>query len=178
MITSHQVLQDTPLLHLAYLEFKAPFPSSETFQLPRQGRSWIWRVDFFDSQGDGVNDDLYIRGWHLKPPHLGELVNNPVTGHGYVRVDLLDLGPQFSRNAHNRHFDTLSSAIRSAPANGRRLWLRFQHTSSSKTVPDIPDLPDTGILVPPTHGVTFGGFSLPSKRKRTRTSRSGRRKRR
>ena len=166
MIISHQVLQDTSQQHLAYLDFRAPFQLDESFQLPRKGRFWIWRVDFFDSQHDGVHDDVYIRGWHLKPPHLGEATNNVVTGHGYIRVDALDLGPHFSRNGHNKHFDTLSSAIRAAPASGRRLWIFLEHSKTARGTPGIPDIPDGGIVVPPTGGVVGGGFRPPGARAR------------
>ena len=56
---------DTPLQHVGYLDFRPPYSGPDQYLLPRTGHQWYWEVTLSDHQGDGVFDDVYIRGWHI-----------------------------------------------------------------------------------------------------------------
>ena len=174
MIIASRSLFDTPTQHIAYIDFTAPFQASESRQ---GGQAWQWRVDFIDGQGDGVHDDIFIRALHVRVPHIGE-TRNMVPGHGYVRVNSRDVGPQFSVGSHSSHFDWLVSVIHAASEapKTRRLWVYLIHTITAAR-PAIPAIPEPGIvpspLRPPPGGNVVPGLRVrgarvrPIRKKRT-----------
>ena len=140
-IIAHAVLQDDPLNHAAWLEYKGPCVA-EAFSPPGSW-NWSWSVRFLDSDGDGIAELLMIRAAHRASPHAGETVNaiGPVF---YLHPCRITSSTQtLVPDPHGMHEDRMFTTIRVTGFlwwRRHRLYVVLRHVGGDARI-DIPDLP-------------------------------------
>src|SRR5436190_9112444 len=129
-ITTHAVLQDDPLNHAAYVEYKPPCVAG--IVSPSGTFNWTWTVQFVDADHDGRAELLMVSATHRSAPHAGESPNNFVGLIYYVNpCRITRVTHTIVLHAHATHRDQMATIVRPLGLLWiirRRLYIILKHS--------------------------------------------------